>query len=69
MVEAFAVKDTVKAKYESQAKGGSKTVSLKFTATSARTRLTFYSSFYHTKLSDYNHFYGPVLDDVRVWPA
>ncbi|PWA73433.1 Galactose-binding domain-like protein [Artemisia annua] len=69
MVEAFAGKDTVKAKYESQAKGGSKTVSLKFTATSARTRLTFYSSFYHTKLSDYGHFCGPVLDDVRVWPA
>ncbi|XP_071688057.1 protein TEEBE-like [Rutidosis leptorrhynchoides] len=69
MVEAFAGKDTLKAKYESQGKGGSKIARLKFTAVSSRTRLTFYSSFYHTKLNDYGHFCGPILDNVRVWLA
>ncbi|XP_076907872.1 protein TEEBE-like [Bidens hawaiensis] len=67
MVEAFAGKETVKMKYESTGKGGFKPASLKFTATSSRTRLTFYSAFYHTKLNDYGHFCGPVLDDVKVW--
>ncbi|GJS91333.1 galactose-binding domain-like protein [Tanacetum coccineum] len=69
MVEAFAGKETLKVKYESQGKGGFTTASLKFKATSTRTRVTFYSSFYHTKLNDYGHFCGPVLDNVKVWPA
>lgn len=67
MVEAFAARETLKLKYESQGKGGFKTGVLKFKAISNRTRLTFYSAFYHTKLNDYGHFCGPVLDDVRVW--
>ncbi|KAI3507557.1 hypothetical protein L1887_22545 [Cichorium endivia] len=67
MVEAFAARETLKLKYESQGKGGFKTGVLKFKAISTRTRLTFYSAFYHTKLHDYGHFCGPVLDDVRVW--
>nr|XP_043638190.1 uncharacterized protein LOC122609197 [Erigeron canadensis] len=67
MVEAFAAKETLKLKHESQGKGEFKTGVLKFKAISNRTRLTFYSAFYHTKLHDYGHFCGPVLDDVKVW--
>lgn len=68
MVEAFAGKETLKVKYESQGTGEFKTANLKFKATLTRTRLTFYSAFYHTKLNDYGHFCGPVLDNVKVWP-
>ncbi|KAI3782562.1 hypothetical protein L2E82_12613 [Cichorium intybus] len=66
MVEAFAGNGTVKVKFESRGKGDSKIATLKFKATSTRTRLTFYSAFYHTKLNDYGHFCGPVLDNVKV---
>ncbi|KAL3755302.1 hypothetical protein ACJRO7_002365 [Eucalyptus globulus] len=69
MVEAFAAKDTLKVPYESTSKGGSKTANLKFQATSARTRITFFSAYYHTKLHDYGHMCGPVLDDVKVVPV
>jgi hypothetical protein len=69
MVEAFAAKETVKAPYVSQGKGGSKTASLRFQAISDRTRITFYSSYYHNKMHDYGHMCGPVLDDVRVFPT
>lgn len=68
MIEAFAGKQTLKAPYTSQGKGGYKAASLKFQAISARTRVTFYSSFYHTKLKDYGNMCGPVLDNVRVVP-
>ncbi|CAL5420846.1 unnamed protein product [Camellia sinensis] len=66
MIEAFAAKETLKAPYASHGKGGFKNASFKFQAISARTRLTFYSSFYHTKVHDYGQICGPVLDNVRV---
>lgn len=69
MVEAFAAKDTLKVPYESTSKGGSKAANLKFQATSARTRITFFSAYYHTKLHDYGLMCGPVLDDVKVVPV
>ncbi|KAF2319612.1 hypothetical protein GH714_017581 [Hevea brasiliensis] len=68
MVEAFAGKDTYKAPFESQGKGRFKTVSFKFKAISARTRITFYSSFYHNRIDDFGSLCGPVLDQVRVFP-
>ncbi|GKA59448.1 galactose-binding domain-like protein [Tanacetum coccineum] len=67
MVEAFAARETLKLKHESQGKGEFTTGILKFKAISTRTRITFYSAYYHTKLNDYGHFCGPVLDDVKVW--
>ncbi|CAA0829871.1 Protein of unknown function- DUF642 [Striga hermonthica] len=68
-VEAFAGTKTLKVPFTSQGKGWFKTVSLRFQAVSARTRITFYSPFYHTKLQDYGHMCGPVLDDVKVVPV
>ncbi|CAB4317111.1 unnamed protein product [Prunus armeniaca] len=69
MVEAFAGKETLKVPYMSQGKGGFKTASFKFQATSPRTRITFYSAYYHTKLHDFGHMCGPVLDNVIVLPV
>lgn len=69
MVEAFAAMETVKVRFVSQGKGGTKLASLKFNATAYRTRITFYSGFYHTKLNDYGHLCGPVLDQVQVSPV
>lgn len=69
MVEAFAAKATMKAPYKSQGQGKFKTYSFQFTAVSDRTRLTFFSSFYHTRVNDYGTLCGPVLDEVRVFPA
>ncbi|KAJ6408252.1 hypothetical protein OIU84_011548 [Salix udensis] len=69
MVEAFAARQTLRVPYVSQGKGGSKTASLRFQATSIRTRITFYSAYYHTKLHDFGDMCGPVLDDVSVFPA
>ncbi|XP_068649331.1 protein TEEBE-like [Aristolochia californica] len=66
-VEAFAAKETLKARYNSVGKGGFKAASFTFKAIAPRTRITFYSSFYHTKLHDYGHLCGPVLDQVRVY--
>ncbi|KAJ7949206.1 Protein of unknown function, DUF642 [Quillaja saponaria] len=69
LVEAFAAKDTLKAPFKSEGKGGFKTFSFKFQALSARTRITFYSSFYHTRVDDFGSLCGPVLDQVRVFPV
>lgn len=69
MVEAFAAKDTFKVPYESKGIGKFTTVSFKFKAISARTRITFYSSFYHTRIDDFGSLCGPVLDQVRVIPV
>ncbi|XP_050210642.1 protein DUF642 L-GALACTONO-1,4-LACTONE-RESPONSIVE GENE 2-like [Mercurialis annua] len=69
MVEAFAAKDTFKVPFESQGMGKFKTVSFKFKAVSARTRITFYSSYYHTRVDDFGSLCGPVLDEVKVFPA
>ncbi|KAJ9558320.1 hypothetical protein OSB04_012934 [Centaurea solstitialis] len=66
MVEAFAGKQTLKASFKSEGKGKWKTVSMKFTAISARTRLTFYSSFYHTRVDDMVSLCGPVIDEVKA---
>ncbi|KAG8363611.1 hypothetical protein BUALT_Bualt19G0040500 [Buddleja alternifolia] len=68
MIEAFAAKMTMKAPFVSQSKGEFKNFSFQFTATSIRTRLTFFSSFYHTKKHDFGSLCGPVLDEVRVSP-
>ncbi|KAL6557558.1 hypothetical protein OROMI_017908 [Orobanche minor] len=69
MVEAFAAKETMKARFNSIGKGKFNTCSFTFTAVLPRTRLTFYSSFYHTKIDDFGSLCGPVLDEVRVSPA
>lgn len=66
MVEAFAVKETVKVHYKSHGNGGFKTANLQFQAVSTRTRITFWSAFYHTRLYDYGSLCGPILDDVSV---
>ncbi|KAM7263822.1 hypothetical protein ACFE04_001505 [Oxalis oulophora] len=66
MVEAFAGKETLKVPFKSQGKGEYKTASFKFKAVSARTRITFYSSYYHTKIDDFGSLCGPVVDQVRV---
>lgn len=65
-VEAFAGKDTVAVPFESKGKGGFKSASLKFKAIAARTRITFFSTYYHTKINDFGSLCGPVLDEVRV---
>ncbi|KAJ6895102.1 hypothetical protein NC651_021555 [Populus alba x Populus x berolinensis] len=65
MVEAVAAGDMFKVPFESKGKGESKTVSFKFKAISARTRITFYSSYYHTRIDDYGSLCGPILDEVR----
>ncbi|KAB5520484.1 hypothetical protein DKX38_024803 [Salix brachista] len=69
MVEAFAAKDTFKVPFESKGKGGFKTASFKFKAITARTRITFYSSYYHTSIDDFGSLCGPILDEVRVFPT
>ncbi|KAK6121559.1 hypothetical protein DH2020_044697 [Rehmannia glutinosa] len=67
--QAFAAKETMKAPFKSEGKGKFKSYSFKFTAVSFRTRLTFFSSFYHTRIDDFGSLCGPVLDEVRVFPA
>uniref|UniRef100_A0A1D1XF41 Allergen Act d 3 n=1 Tax=Anthurium amnicola TaxID=1678845 RepID=A0A1D1XF41_9ARAE len=67
VVEAFAGgKDTVKVPYQSLGKGGFKRAILRFTATEARTRIMFFSTFYHTRSDDMSSLCGPVVDDVRL---
>ncbi|XP_010241207.1 PREDICTED: uncharacterized protein LOC104585883 [Nelumbo nucifera] len=68
-VEAFAGAETLKVPFESKGKGGFKAVSFKFKAVGARTRITFFSSFYHTRVDDYGSLCGPILDQVRVFPV
>ncbi|CAA0806943.1 Protein of unknown function- DUF642 [Striga hermonthica] len=68
LVEAFAAKETLKAPFQSNGQGESRAYSFVFKAISARTRLTFYSSFYHTKVNDFGGLCGPVIDNVRVLP-
>ncbi|GLU00297.1 hypothetical protein SLE2022_176750 [Rubroshorea leprosula] len=69
MVEAFAGKNTLKAPFKSSGKGEFRTASFEFKAIAARTRITFYSSFYHTRIDDFGSLCGPVLDEVRVFPV
>ncbi|KAK9700298.1 hypothetical protein RND81_08G230300 [Saponaria officinalis] len=69
MVIAFAGKDTLKASFVSQGLGRFTTVSTIFKAISNRTRLTFFSPYYHSKSEEYGILCGPVLDEVKVFPA
>lgn len=66
LVEAFAGTSTVKVSHKSIGKGGVSNGTLKFTATTYRTRITFFSSHYHTKINDIGSLCGPVLDNVKV---
>ncbi|PSS01143.1 Allergen Act d like [Actinidia chinensis var. chinensis] len=66
VVEAFAGKDTLKVPYESKGKGGYKRAVLRFVATTPRTRIMFYSTFYTMRSDDYSSLCGPVLDDVKL---
>ncbi|CAN6308817.1 unnamed protein product [Urochloa humidicola] len=68
LVEAFAGNVTQKVPFESAGKGAFKAASFKFVASSVRSRVTFYSSYYHTKASDGVSLCGPVLDQVKVVP-
>ncbi|GMH20613.1 hypothetical protein Nepgr_022454 [Nepenthes gracilis] len=69
MVEAFAGKDNLRVPFFSRGLGRFKTVSFKFKAVSARTRITFFSSFYHSKIDEFGILCGPILDQVRVFPT
>ncbi|XP_068652523.1 protein TEEBE-like [Aristolochia californica] len=69
LVEAFAGDKTVKVPYISTGKGGYKAASLVFKAATARTRITFFSSYYHTKVNDFGSLCGPILDQLRVYPV
>lgn len=69
MVEAFAAKEVLRVPFASTGKGGFKAATLGFKAISARTRITFFSSYYHTKIVDSVSLCGPVIDEVRVFPV
>ncbi|KAJ9555312.1 hypothetical protein OSB04_009926, partial [Centaurea solstitialis] len=66
IVEAFANKETLKVPYQSKGKGGFKRAVLKFVATSTRTRIMFYSTFYTMRSDDFSSLCGPVIDDVKL---
>lgn len=66
IVEAFAGRDTLKVPYESKGKGGYKRAVLRFRATSPRTRIMFYSTYYTMRSDDYSSLCGPVVDDVLM---
>ncbi|KAL8245100.1 hypothetical protein R6Q59_011358 [Mikania micrantha] len=66
VVEAFANKETLKVPYESKGKGGFKRAVLRFVATSTRTRIMFYSTFYTMRSDDFSSLCGPVVDDVKL---
>lgn len=69
MVEAFAGNTTTKVPFLSRGLGRSKVVSFGFKATTTRTRITFFSSYYHSKVDEFGILCGPVLDQVRVFPT
>ncbi|EOA34233.1 hypothetical protein CARUB_v10021745mg [Capsella rubella] len=66
MVEAFAGGRKIMVDYASKGKGGFKRGRLVFKAASARTRVTFLSTFYHMKSDHSGSMCGPVIDDVRL---
>lgn len=68
IVEAFGGRETVKVPYESQGNGGFKMGKLTFTATSARSRIAFFSTYYHMRSDDFSSLCGPVVDDVKLFP-
>ncbi|KAJ0231866.1 hypothetical protein HA466_0297130 [Hirschfeldia incana] len=65
-VEAFAGRSKILVEYASKGKGGFKRGRLVFKAVSARTRVTFLSTFYHMKNDHSGSLCGPVIDDVRL---
>ncbi|XP_057968729.1 protein DUF642 L-GALACTONO-1,4-LACTONE-RESPONSIVE GENE 2-like [Malania oleifera] len=65
-VEAYAGKGAVQVLYESKGKGGFKRAVLRFQATKARTRITFWSTFYTMKNDNSGSLCGPVIDDVKL---
>ncbi|GAB2284893.1 Protein DUF642 L-GALACTONO-1,4-LACTONE-RESPONSIVE GENE 2 [Dionaea muscipula] len=66
VVEAFAGKSTVKVPYGSRGKGGYKRAVLKFVATTTRTNIVFFSTYYHTRSDDFSSLCGPVIDDIKL---
>lgn len=66
MVEAFAARDTLKVPHTSVGGGHFKMASFKFKAIGARTRITFFSTYYHMKKMDMGSLCGPVIDQVVV---
>lgn len=64
VLEAFAGRTTLKIPYSSSGKGGFKRAVLKFVATSTRTNIVFFSTYYHTRSDDFSSLCGPVVDDV-----
>ncbi|CDP04798.1 unnamed protein product [Coffea canephora] len=66
IVEAYAGIVTVKIPYTSQGKGGYKPAVLHFVATTNRTRIMFFSTYYHTRSDDNASLCGPVIDDVKL---
>ncbi|KAL0866021.1 hypothetical protein Bca101_045139 [Brassica carinata] len=66
VVEAFAGRSKTLVDYVSKGKGGFKRGRLVFKAVSARTRVTFLSTFYHMKSDHSGSLCGPVIDDVRL---
>lgn len=69
LIVTFAGNMTFKTGFISTGKGVVKTAKHNFKAVSKRTRLSFHSSFYHTKKSNYGSLCGPVLDNVKLFPA
>lgn len=67
IVEAFAGRETVQIPYESQGTGGFKLGKLTFTATSPRSRIAFFSTYYHMRSDDFSSLCGPVVDDVKLF--
>lgn len=65
-VEAFGGRSKIMVDYVSKGKGGFKQGRLVFKAVSARTRVTFLSTFYHMKSDHSGSLCGPVIDDVRL---
>ncbi|XAR69362.1 hypothetical protein NMG60_11000910 [Bertholletia excelsa] len=66
VVEAFAGRDTLKVPYQSKGKGGFKRAVLRFVATSTRTRIMFFSTFYTMRSDDFSSLCGPVVDDIKL---
>ncbi|KAL7164324.1 hypothetical protein ACSBR2_040271 [Camellia fascicularis] len=66
IVEAFAGRNTIKVPYESKGKGGYKRAILRFVATTTRTRIMFFSTFYTMRNDDFSSLCGPILDDVKL---
>lgn len=67
IVEAFGDRETIKVPYESHGNGGFKMGKLTFTATSARSRIAFSSTYYHMRSDDFSSLCGPVVDDIKLF--